>query len=195
MKICFASNNQHKIQELNQMLSGKHEIVGLGDLGMGITEDIEETGETFEENSLIKSRYVFERFNMPVFADDSGLIVHSLKGEPGVYSARYAGPEKDDEKNMNLLLNRLSALKDRNAEFKTVISFIDVDGQEQLFSGSIAGVILKEKFGENGFGYDPIFQPNGYDLTFAQLSSEEKNKISHRAKAVEKLVKHLYNYQ
>lgn len=175
------------------MLSGMHQIVGLTELG--VVEDIEETGKTFEENSLIKSRYVFERFHIPVFADDSGLIVHSLNGEPGVYSARYAGPEKDDDKNMDLLLERLEQHEDRTAEFRTVISFIDAQGQEQLFSGSVEGVIRTEKSGKNGFGYDPIFQPNGYDLTFAQLSSEEKNKISHRAKAVDNLVKHLYHYQ
>lgn len=189
MKICFASSNKNKIRELGEILIGIHEIVGLEELG--VTEDIPETGTTLEENSRIKAIYVHERFNIPVIADDSGLIVHSLNGEPGVYSARYAGEAKDDNANMNLLLSRLEERENRSAEFQTVITYIDESGKEVQFLGSIPGIIIHEKRGKNGFGYDPIFQPNGYDLTFAELSSKEKNQISHRAIAVQKLAKHL----
>jgi len=189
MKFCFASHNKNKIRELNQMLSGLHEIVGLNEIG--VTEEIPETGETFSENSLIKAKYVFEKFHLPVFADDSGLEVGALNGEPGVFSARYAGPAKNDEENIQLLLKNLGSNTNRVARFKTVITLIEEDGTESQFSGTIEGAIIKEKRGAHGFGYDPIFIPNGHEKTFAELPSEIKNRISHRAVAVKKLIDHL----
>jgi XTP/dITP diphosphohydrolase len=190
VKICFASHNAHKIRELNHMLEGVHQVYGLEDLG--IKEDIPETGKTFEENSRIKAKHVYDQHRVPVFADDSGLMVEALDGEPGVFSARYAGPEKNDEKNIDLLLKRLGESPNREATFKTVITYIDPAGNEHQFSGTIDGSIRLERSGMNGFGYDPVFQPKGYEVTFAELSPEEKNKISHRAMAVKKLIKHLH---
>lgn len=165
-------------------------IVGLAELGL--TEDIAETGSTLEENATIKSSYVYKKHKSPVFADDSGLIVHALNGDPGVYSARYAGEERDDQKNMDLLLKNLAGKNDRSAEFRTVISYIDEAGEIHEFTGKIEGKIIEEKRGNNGFGYDPIFQPNGFDETFAELSSDIKNRISHRAKAVQKFLEYLH---
>ena len=190
MKICFASHNQNKVKELRAIMPEGIELIGLDELG--VTEDIAETGSTLHENSEIKARYVFDQYHTPVFADDSGLVVHALNGEPGVYSARYAGPERDDHRNMDLLLNNLLEKENRSAEFQTVITFIDEQGQSHPFLGIIKGEIIQEKRGENGFGYDPIFKPDGYDNTFAELSGEIKNKISHRAKAVEQLLAYLH---
>lgn len=191
MKICFASHNKNKVRELNNLVGNTHELVGLDDLG--IIEDIPETGTTFEENSRIKAKYVFDRFQIPVFADDSGLLVTSLNNEPGVYSARYAGMQKSDEDNIQLVLQKLMNVEHRGASFKTVITFIDKVGNEIQFSGEIAGNITHEKRGNNGFGYDPIFIPEGYDATFAELAPEVKNSISHRARAVNLLIDHLKN--
>lgn len=190
MQICFASHNENKVKEMNEIMPEGFSLVGLNELG--ILEDIEETGDTLEKNSKIKASYVYERHKMPVFADDSGLLVASLNGEPGVVSARYAGPERDDQKNMDLLLQKLEASTDRAAEFQTIISFIDEGGELRQFKGSIAGTILKEKRGSGGFGYDPIFQPDGYHQTFAELSSDIKNRISHRAKAVQSFLEYLH---
>ncbi|WP_370090264.1 RdgB/HAM1 family non-canonical purine NTP pyrophosphatase [Ekhidna sp.] len=190
MQICFASHNDNKVKEMNEIIPEGFSIVGLNELG--IQEDIAETGDTLEENSKIKASYVYSRHKMPVFADDSGLLVDSLNGEPGVVSARYAGPERDDHKNMDLLLQKLGDNADRSAEFQTVISFIDERGELKQFKGSISGTILKEKRGSGGFGYDPIFQPNGYEQTFAELPSDVKNRISHRAKAVQSFLEYLH---
>ena len=190
MQICFASHNANKVKEMNAIIPDGISIVGLEEVG--ITEDIAETGSTLEENAEIKASYVFEKFKMPVFADDSGLLVHSLGGEPGVYSARYAGEDRDDNKNMELLLEKLQGKSDRSAEFQTVISYIDKEGEKHLFSGKVQGSIVEEKRGENGFGYDPIFQPDDYDKTFAELPTEVKNRISHRSKAVQKLLEYLH---
>lgn len=189
MKICFASHNSHKIRELNQMLSGIHEVIGLADLG--VHEDIPETGKTFEENSRIKAKYIFDKFNIPVFADDSGLCVAALKGEPGVYSARYAGPAKNDQQNIDLLLTKLTDEENRLAYFATVITYFDQNGEEWQFYGQVDGKILENRQGEQGFGYDPIFLPNGYNVSFAEMASSAKNMISHRARAVHKLINHL----
>ncbi|WP_420317541.1 RdgB/HAM1 family non-canonical purine NTP pyrophosphatase [Ekhidna sp.] len=189
MKVCFASHNANKVKELNEMVPDHISILGLEELG--IKEDIEESGKTLEENSLIKARYVFEKHKIPVIADDSGLVVHALNGEPGVYSARYAGPEKNDDMNMDLLLKNLETVSDRSAAFQTVISYIDESGQLNQFKGEIQGKIIDVKKGNNGFGYDPIFQPIGYEGTFAELSSDLKNRISHRARAVHKLLEYL----
>ncbi|MEO9872833.1 RdgB/HAM1 family non-canonical purine NTP pyrophosphatase [Ekhidna sp.] len=189
MKICFASHNPNKVKEMAQIMSDHFSIVGLNELG--ISEDIEETGDTFEENSRIKARYVYEKHGIPTFADDSGLSVSSLDGEPGVYSARYAGKHKNDDDNIDLLLENLKDISDRSAKFQTVVTFIDDKGNEKQFSGEVKGKIIEARLGTNGFGYDPIFQPEEYEETFAQLSIEVKNRISHRAKAVQKLLEHL----
>lgn len=176
---------------MNEIMPDGISIVGLNDLG--ILEDIEETGSTLEENSMIKASFVYERHKMPVFADDSGLLVSSLNGEPGVISARYAGPDRDDQKNIDLLLQKLEGSDDRFAEFQTIITFIDENGQQNQFKGVIEGVILRDKRGSNGFGYDPIFQPQGFNESFAELPNEVKNRVSHRAKAVQKLLEYLSN--
>ncbi|MEP0984597.1 RdgB/HAM1 family non-canonical purine NTP pyrophosphatase [Ekhidna sp.] len=190
MKICFASHNTNKVKELAAIVPEQVSLAGLGDLG--ITTEIAETGDTLEENSRIKAKFVYDNHTMPVIADDSGLLVAALNGEPGVYSARYAGPQKDGNDNMNLLLERLSNVSDRSAEFQTVITFIDDSGAEFQFKGSVKGEIIREKRGSNGFGYDPIFMPAGYNETFAELSSEVKNSISHRSIAVRKFLDHLH---
>ena len=190
MEICFASHNNNKVKEMNQIMPKGYSLIGLDELG--VTEDIAETGSTLEENAAIKSSYVYHRHKIPVFADDSGLLVHALNGEPGVYSARYAGEERDDQKNMDLLLKNIRDKHDRSAEFRTVISYIDEAGKKHEFTGKIEGKIIEEKRGTNGFGYDPIFQPDGFNETFAELSSEVKNRISHRAKAVQKFLEYLH---
>ena len=189
MKICFASSNQGKVDEINNLLPSSIEIVGLKDLD--VIDDIPETGDTFQENALQKASYIFDRFRIPVFADDSGLCVTALEDEPGVFSARYAGVPKDDKKNIQLLLENLDTNSQRSAYFKTVIAYIDQNGNEYFFEGSVLGDITLEEKGENGFGYDPVFTPKGYDQTFAELSKEVKNQISHRSIAVKKLINYL----
>jgi XTP/dITP diphosphohydrolase len=189
MKLCFASNNQNKLKEIAALLPEGLELVGLADVG--ITEDIPETGETLAENSSLKARYVFERKGIAVFADDTGLEVSALNGAPGVYSARYAGPQRDAIGNMDLLLKNLAIASDRSACFKTVITYIDTDGSVRAFEGRVDGEIIHEKRGTAGFGYDPIFVPEGEQRTFAEMSGEEKNRISHRARAFEKLLEFL----
>lgn len=193
MRICFASHNKNKVKEMNAIMPKGISLVGLSDVG--IDEEIAETGSTFAENAHIKADFVYDKLKMPVFADDSGLMVEALNGDPGVFSARYAGADKDDQKNMDLLLDNLKGADDRSAQFKTVIAFRDHSGMRQTFEGSIAGVITHEKKGQNGFGYDPIFQPEDHDLTFAELPAEVKNRISHRARAVHKLLEYLSDLQ
>lgn len=190
MKICFASHNKNKVAEIARLLPQSIEVVGLDDLSF--TEEIEETGTTLEENSRIKAKVIHERFQIPVFADDSGLLVSALNGEPGVFSARYAGPQKDDKQNMDLLLKNLAETQDRSASFQTVITYIDQEGSEKQFKGIIEGEITSEKRGNQGFGYDPIFQPKGFQKTFAELGADEKNRISHRGKAVKQLIDYLH---
>ncbi|MEO1253852.1 MAG: RdgB/HAM1 family non-canonical purine NTP pyrophosphatase [Bacteroidota bacterium] len=189
MKICFASHNENKVKEMNAIMPKSIQLLGLKDIG--IEEDIEETGDTLEENSKIKAAYVFEKAKMPVFADDSGLLVKALNDEPGVFSARYAGPQRNDDDNINLLLKTLGDNENRSASFETVITYIDQSGELKQFKGEIIGDITKEKRGTYGFGYDPIFQPTGYELTFAELTEKEKNRISHRSVAVQKLLDYL----
>lgn len=189
MKICFASHNHNKVKEIDSLAPDGIRIYGLEELG--VNEEIPETGQTMEENSSIKAEYVYNKFNVPVFSDDSGLEVQALNGEPGVYSARYAGPEKDHEQNMDLLLKNLSGKENRSAQFKSVITFIDSLGEKKQFTGTVEGEITKCKEGTEGFGYDPIFTPSGYQKTFAQMTPEEKNALSHRAKAFDKLLSHL----
>lgn len=184
MKLIFASNNENKIKEVKAKLPS-YEIIGLKEFG--INEDIPETAKTIEGNASIKSTYIYDQYKTNCFSDDTGLEIEALDGEPGVYSARYAGEEKNADKNMDLVLEKLANKENRNARFKTVISLF-LDGKEHLFEGIVNGTIIKEKRGKKGFGYDPIFVPNGYTKTFAELPLEEKNKISHRALAVDQLV-------
>lgn len=187
MNLIFASKNQHKVDEISALLPQGISIKSLNDLDI---DDIPETGKTLQENALIKARYVYKHSGKNCFADDTGLEVESLGGAPGVYSARYAGEEKSSEKNMLKLIDELKNYNNKTARFRTVIALIFND-KEYLFDGEIKGQIIDTKRGNVGFGYDPIFVPDGYSETFAELSIEEKNKISHRAMAVEKLLKFL----
>lgn len=184
MKLVFATHNDNKIKEVQDLLGEKFEVKSLVDIGCH--EDIVEDGLTFHENSLLKSEYIFKRFGLNAFADDSGLEVKSLNNEPGIYSARYSG-SRDMNENINLLWEKLSAFEDKSAQFKTVISLI-LDGEIYYFEGVVKGKIIHEKRGENGFGYDPVFIPEGHERTFAEMSLEEKSVLSHRAKAVKKMV-------
>lgn len=189
MKICFATHNQNKGSEIEALLPKGFEIVTLVDLGQ--EEEIPETGSTLEENSKLKAKFAFNKFGMPCFADDTGLEVAALNGEPGVYSARYAGDQKDNEANIDLLLNNLKPYTNRSAAFKTVITYIDQLGNEFQFVGHASGSIISKKTGEKGFGYDPVFQPSGHEITFAEMSKDQKNTISHRGKAFEKFIQFL----
>lgn len=189
MKLLFTSSNQNKTAEIRSQLPS-FEILNLKDVGCEV--DIPETADTFEGNARIKANFGFENYNVPCFSDDSGLEVIALKNAPGVYSARYAGPEKNDEANLIKLLADLENEKNRDACFKTVIVLI-LDGKEYVFEGKVNGTIIHEKRGEYGFGYDPIFVPNGFTKTFAEMTIEEKSGLSHRAKAVKKMVDFLKN--
>ena len=190
MRIVFATNNKNKLAEIREMLAGSGiEVLSLADIGCH--DDIPETADTLEGNALQKARYIHEKYQMNCFADDTGLEVAALGGAPGVYSARYAGGKgHDSEANMAKLLAELEGKADRTARFRTVVALITDDG-EKLFDGIVTGCITEERRGGEGFGYDPIFRPDGYDKTFAELGHEVKNKISHRARAVAKLIDHL----
>ncbi len=183
-KLVFATNNQHKTEEIRAALDGKYEVLNLEDIGCFV--DIPETADTFEGNASLKSGYVVEHFNLDCFADDSGLEVEALNNEPGVYSARYSG-SRDSAENIQLVLKKLWGNSNRKARFKTVISLMQ-DGQNHIFEGVIEGIIREELSGSKGFGYDPIFQPDGYNITFAEMDMAEKNKISHRAIALNKMI-------
>ncbi|OOG77937.1 non-canonical purine NTP diphosphatase [Flavobacterium sp. A45] len=185
MKIVFATNNAHKIHEIQSMLPESIEIISLESIGCN--EEIPETADTIEGNAIMKANYVTEKYGYDCFADDTGLEVEALNGEPGVYSARYAGDQKSAEDNMDKLLVNLENSANRNAQFKTVIT-LNLKGKQYLFTGIARGVITLEKNGNLGFGYDPIFRPEGYQETFAQLSLETKNAISHRGKATRELI-------
>ena len=187
-KIVFVTNNPHKIREINSAIDNKIEIMGLKDLGFD--EPIEEPYDTLEENARAKSSVIWEKFGYDCFADDTGLEVDALNGRPGVRSARYAGEDGNAENNIQKLLEELKSIDNRQARFRTVISLFFND-REYLFEGVVEGTILKEKHGAGGFGYDPVFQPEGYDISFAEMPLEEKNKISHRGKAVRKLIEFL----
>ena len=184
IELVFATNNKNKLLEVRAILGDKISIRSLTDINC--EEDIPETGSTFHENSSQKSNYIVDRFHKNCFADDSGLEVEALNNEPGVYSARYSG-SRDMDRNIDFLLKKLEGETNRNAAFVTVISLI-MDGKEYFFEGRIKGEIIGSRRGSNGFGYDPIFIPNGYTKTFAEMTDEEKNAISHRAIAVKKLV-------
>jgi XTP/dITP diphosphohydrolase len=185
MQLVFASNNKNKIQELQSMLPETITIVSLESIGC--FEDIPETADTIEGNAIQKANYVTEKFGYDCFADDTGLEVDALNGEPGVFSARYAGEQRNADDNMNKLLVALLDKNNRKAQFKTVIA-LNLNGKQHLFTGIAKGEITLEKIGNQGFGYDPIFQPEGFPETFAQLSLEIKNKISHRGKATQQLI-------
>ncbi len=185
MELVFATNNKHKVKEITDLLDDNFRILGLADLN--ITEDIPEEADTLEENALFKARFVHEKTGRNVFADDTGLEVTALGGAPGVYSARYAGENKSFDDNIEKLLREMKGANDRSARFRTVIALI-LDGTEYLFEGTVEGEILKERRGTGGFGYDPVFLATGYELTFAEIPLGEKNKISHRAKAMRQLL-------
>jgi XTP/dITP diphosphohydrolase len=187
-RIVFATNNDHKLRELRQILNGEFELLSLNEIGC--REEIPETGTTLEFNASQKARYIWNKYHLDCFADDTGLEIKSLNNEPGVYSARYAGESKSSEANIQKVLEQMKGVKDRSARFRCVFSLI-MNGKETQFEGIVEGEILYEKEGKGGFGYDPIFQPLGYDLSFASLSAEEKNSISHRGRAVQKLVEFL----
>ncbi len=190
MKIVFASNNQNKILEIQSMLPNSIQILSLESIGC--FEEIPETSDTIEGNAILKANYVTENYGFDCFADDTGLEVEALNGEPGVYSARYAGEQRNADDNMNKLLHKLADKINRNAQFKTVIA-LNLNGNQYLFEGIASGEIIKDKIGLGGFGYDPIFKPTNYDETFAQLSLDIKNEISHRGKATKALLEFLQN--
>ena len=190
-KFVFATNNAHKLEEVTAILGDKIELLSMKDIHCHA--DIPETADTLEGNALLKARYIFENYNMDCFADDTGLEVEALNGAPGVYSARYAGPGHDSEANMNKLLHEMENKENRKARFRTVIALI-LNGKEYLFEGVVNGTIINEKRGGSGFGYDPIFVPDTYSETFAEMGNDIKNQISHRAEAVKKLTAFLSDY-
>lgn len=187
-KLIFATNNKNKLQEVQHMLVDDYEVLGLAELGFNV--DIPETEKSLEGNARLKAQYVRDRMRIDVFADDTGLEVEALDGAPGVHSARYAGEGKSSEDNMKKLLSELEGAANRKARFRTVVALI-TDQEEHLFEGIANGEITRKKSGAEGFGYDPIFSPEGHNQTFAEMSAEEKNDISHRGIAIAKLVKHL----
>ncbi|MEQ8303264.1 MAG: non-canonical purine NTP diphosphatase [Cyclobacteriaceae bacterium] len=184
MKLCFATNNDHKLMEVREVLGDSFEVLSLKDVGC--EEELPEDADTIEGNSLQKAQYLFDHYNVNCFADDTGLEVQELNGEPGVYSARYAGAQRSSTDNIRLLLSKLEGKADRSARFKTVITLIE-GGEVVQFEGIVNGVITEEERGAGGFGYDPIFLPDGYSKTMAEMTSAEKNAISHRGRAVQKL--------
>lgn len=190
MELVFASSNQNKVAEIQKLVGNKFKLLSLKDINCA--EEIAETGKTFRENALIKARYVFEKYGYNCFGDDSGLEVEALNNAPGVYSARYAGEPKNDANNTKKLLSELGSNINRKACFKTVIALV-IDGKEQFFEGEIKGQIAFQPIGNGGFGYDPVFVPEGHARTFAEMSLDEKNRISHRAIATQKLVEYLRN--
>jgi XTP/dITP diphosphohydrolase len=185
MQLCFATNNQHKLEEIAHLLGQSFELKTLQDIGC--QEDIAETATTLEGNSALKAQYVWQKYNINCFADDSGLEVDALGGEPGVYSARYAGEHGNHAKNIALLLQNMQGVAHRQAQFKTIITLI-INGQEWQFEGIVRGNITSKPIGTQGFGYDPVFVPEGSDNTFAQMTLDQKSSLSHRARAFKKLV-------
>ena len=188
MKLVFATNNRHKLDEVRAIVGDKVEVLSLNDIGCH--DDIPETADTLQGNALIKARYIYEKFGVDCFTDDTGLEVEALDGAPGVYSARYAGEECDSEANMQKLLQNLTGKSNRNAQFRTVIALI-IKGEEKLFNGIVKGTITEEKRGDSGFGYDPVFVPEGFSESFAQMSGDMKNSISHRYRATQELSNYL----
>ena len=191
MTLCFATNNKHKLEEVRHVIKD-FKILSLEEIGC--FEELPETRDTLEGNSIQKAEFVFERFHVPCFADDTGLEVDALNGAPGVYSARYAGPQRDSEDNIDLLLANLRDIEHAEARFRTIISLVGLEPHPLLFEGTIPGTIAKERRGLSGFGYDPVFLPDGYTKTFAEMALSEKNELSHRAIAVQKLQVYLRSY-
>lgn len=189
-QIVFATNNAHKLGELRTMLAGRFRVVGLADIGCH--DDIPEDADTFEGNALAKAQWVFDHYGLDCIADDSGLEVDALGGEPGIHSARYAGAGHDDAANNALLLSRLEGAGDRSARFRTVIAMVRKGRQPMYFHGTVEGRILEAPRGESGFGYDPLFVPEGWDKTFAEASADEKNSVSHRGRAVREVCRYLF---
>lgn len=185
MDLVFATNNKNKLQEIQQLLGEQFNIISLADINC--TDEIPEDHDTLEANAYQKSSFVYDRYNVSCFSDDTGLEVEALNGAPGVYSARYAGSKCDSEDNMSKLIDDLKGITNRKARFRTIVSLI-IDGEKFEFEGIVNGEILEDKSGFKGFGYDPIFKPTGYDVSFAEMGMETKNKISHRARAIQKLV-------
>lgn len=188
MELVFATHNKYKAEEINKILGSRWNIRSLDDIGYG--REVPENGITLEDNALQKARYIWEEIGANCFADDTGLEIDALNGAPGVFSARYAGPSKDSGQNMKKVLEEMEHIEDRKARFRTVIALI-WNGEEFFFEGAVEGMILKEKSGSQGFGYDPIFLPEGFERSFANMSVAEKNQISHRGRAIRKLVDHL----
>ena len=191
MDIVFATNNKNKIKEITSLLNQNINILSLSDINF--FDEIPETSDTLKGNAFIKADFINKKFNYNCFADDTGLFIDALNGEPGVYSARYSGEEGNSKKNIEKVLKKLSGVKNRDAHFTTVISLI-LNGKKYFFEGSVFGRISNNIKGEQGFGYDPIFIPDGYDISFSQMDLSEKNKISHRAKAVKKLIEFLLKF-
>jgi XTP/dITP diphosphohydrolase len=192
MKLIFASHNAHKVEEIRSMLPKHVELVSLTDLGYH--EEIPETADTIAGNAIMKAEFLNDQLQEAVFADDTGLVIPALNGEPGVYSARYAGSQKDPKANMEKVLERLSDKADRSAYFQTVIA-LRLNGETHLFDGRVQGQIIAVERGGMGFGYDPIFVPEGFQLTFAEMDSKAKNEISHRARALRQMLQFLSEYQ
>lgn len=190
MELCFATNNEHKLREVRQLLGDQHRVLSLSDIGC--VEELREDQDTLEGNSLQKAQYIFDRYQVSCFADDTGLEVEALQGAPGVYSARYAGDQRNDNDNIRLLLKNLDKSVNRRARFRTIITLV-MQGEVHQFEGIANGEILTSKRGEHGFGYDPIFLPEGHQKSMAELTSAEKNAISHRGRATQKLVAFLKN--
>jgi XTP/dITP diphosphohydrolase len=188
MKICFATNNKKKIEEVKSALGEDFIIVSLEEIGC--LEELPETGNTLDHNAFQKARYVKDHYGVDCFADDTGLEVEALDGAPGVYSGRFAGEPRSDERNVDLLLNKMEGKENRKARFRTVIALI-LNGEEHAFEGVAQGEIINERVGAGGFGYDPVFKPSGFEKTFAELTLDEKNAISHRGKAVKALINFL----
>lgn len=184
-QLVFATSNPNKLKEVSEMLQGRYQIISMAEIGC--TVDIPETSPTFEGNALQKARYLYEHFQVDCFSEDTGLEVDALNGAPGVYTARYAGPQRNADDNMDLLLRELSSQSNRRARFRTAMALI-IDGQEHTFEGIVNGTIAKEKTGAGGFGYDPVFIPDGYEHSFAVLPSSVKHQISHRSRALAKLI-------
>jgi len=183
-QLVFVTNNRHKMEEVARKISDKIELLSLADIGC--FDEIAETGSTFHENAALKSNFIYKKYHLDCFADDSGLEVDALKGEPGIYSARYAGVHGDHEANISKVLEKLTDETNRSARFKTVISLV-WKGESYFFEGAVEGTIRLSSSGIAGFGYDPIFEPDGYDKTFAEMTMDEKNRISHRGKALDEL--------
>jgi len=188
VKLCFATNNEHKLREVRQLLGDKYQVLSLSEIGCN--EELAEDQDTLEGNSIQKAKYIFDKYGISCFADDTGLEVDALEGAPGVYSARYAGEQRSSEDNIDLLLRNLSTISNRKARFRTVITLI-LNDEIYQFEGIVTGEILKSRKGTEGFGYDPIFLPEGNHKSMAELTAEEKNAISHRGLAIQKLIEFL----